>query len=87
MKVENLRAAILTVVVGAFASCLPAVGMAKPAPAPALFQVGAAAIDVTPTTPLYIGGYGNETLVSDSHDPLEVARLRRSPRATRRSPS
>ena len=43
----------------------------RPRP-PALFQVGTAVVDVTPTTPLYIGGYGNQTLVSAANDPLQV---------------
>jgi hypothetical protein len=54
------------------AGLLPATSSAKQSPTPALFQVGAAVVDVTPTTPLYIGGYGNETLVSITHDPLQV---------------
>lgn len=72
MTVPTRRAAIFAVAVGAFLSCLPSVSTAGQTPSPALFQVGAASVDVTPTTPLYIGGYGNETLVSQSHDPLEV---------------
>ncbi len=64
--------AILAVAFSLTMAWLPAVSSAKPTPPPALFRVGAAVVDVTPTTPLYIGGYGNQTLVSDSHDPLEV---------------
>ena len=48
------------------------IATAKQSAPPALFEVGAAVVDVTPTTPLYIGGYGKQTLVSVSHDPLEV---------------
>lgn len=72
MSILNRRTAPFAAAVGAIVSCLPAASMAKQAPAPAIFQVGAAKVDVTPTDPLYIGGYGNETLVSQSHDPLEV---------------
>jgi hypothetical protein len=73
MKLQAKHGAILATAVSTLISCLPAIGNAAPEPAPAaLFQVGAAVVDVTPTTPLYIGGYGNSTLVSASHDPLQV---------------
>jgi hypothetical protein len=72
MSLPSRRAATLAVAVGAFVSCLPSMSTASQAPVPTLFKVGAASVDVTPTTPLYIGGYGNSTLVSVSHDPLEV---------------
>lgn len=54
------------------AAVVPATSLAKTSVPPALFQVGSAVVDVTPTTPLYIGGYGSMTLVSSSHDPLQV---------------
>jgi hypothetical protein len=72
MTTRSRSVAILAVAFSSIIAWLPAVGSAKPTPPPALFRVGAAAVDVTPTTPLYIGGYGNQTLVSESHDPLEV---------------
>lgn len=72
MTVKNRRAAIFAAAVCAIASSLPSVSAAEQAPAAALFKVGAAVVDVTPTMPLYIGGYGNQTLVSATHDPLEV---------------
>jgi PKD repeat protein len=72
MRIPKRRAATFAAAVGTFVSCLPSVSTAGQAPAPALFKVGAATVDVTPQTPLYIGGYGNQTLVSKSHDPLEV---------------
>jgi hypothetical protein len=72
MKLQARRGAIFAIATSTLISCLPAIGNATQAPAPALFQVGAAVVDVTPTTPLYIGGYGNLTLVSASHDPLQV---------------
>lgn len=72
MNARLKRSAILAIAASTFVSCLPAASYAKKSPAPAIFQVGAASVDVTPTTPLYIGGYGNSTLVSDSHDPLQV---------------
>jgi len=66
------RTAILAVASTLFAAVLPATSFAKAPALPALFRVGAAVVDVTPTTPLYIGGYGSQTLVSESHDPLQV---------------
>jgi hypothetical protein len=72
MKFHVNRSAILASAFSALISCLPAVGNAEQGPEPALFRVGAAVVDVTPTTPLYIGGYGKQTLVSESHDALEV---------------
>jgi hypothetical protein len=72
MKLPTRRNAALAFALSTFASWLPAIGNAKQGPEPAAFQVGAAVVDVTPTTPLYIGGYGKQTLVSESHDPLEV---------------
>jgi len=72
MNMHAARTAVLSATFGIGAALLPQVGSAKQPLPPALFQVGAAVVDVTPTTPLYIGGYGNQTLVSASHDPLEV---------------
>ncbi|HET7202530.1 MAG TPA: PKD domain-containing protein [Steroidobacteraceae bacterium] len=72
MKLPTKRSAVLAIAFSTLMSCLPAIGNAKQRPEPALFQVGAAVVDVTPTTPLYIGGYGKQTLVSESHDALEV---------------
>jgi hypothetical protein len=71
MRVRSKRAAIAAVAATTAILFLP-IAQAKQAPPPALFKVGAASVDITPTTPLYIGGYGNSTLVSVAHDPLEV---------------
>src|SRR3954470_4497874 len=50
---------------------LPA-GAARAA-APALFDVGTAVVDITPTTPQYLGGYDRmDTPTADAHDPLQV---------------
>jgi hypothetical protein len=72
MKTRARGAAILAVAFSSMMAWLPAVGIAKQDAPPALFQVGTAVVDVTPTTPLYIGGYGNQTLISASNDPLQV---------------
>ena len=72
MKLHVKRIATCAIAFIALASFVPIIGNAKQGPEPAVFRVGAAAVDVTPTTPLYIGGYGKQTLVSESHDPLEV---------------
>ena len=72
MKFHTKRRANFGIACSALIACLPVIGNAEEAPAPALFRVGAAVVDVTPTTPLYIGGYGKQTLVSESHDPLQV---------------
>jgi hypothetical protein len=72
MKLTNRRSSVFAIAFSVLVSFLPAAGNARQGLEPALFQVGAAVVDVTPTTPLYIGGYGKQTLVSESHDPLEV---------------
>ena len=72
MKTRARGAAIVAVAFTSIIAGLPAVSAAKQATPPALFQVGAAVVDVTPTTPLYIGGYGNQNLVSAANDPLQV---------------
>src|SRR5918912_137662 len=39
----------------------------------AVFDVGTAVVDITPTTPQYLGGYDRmDTPTAAAHDPLEV---------------
>src|SRR3954468_24428326 len=53
------------------ASLLPAA--AAQAERPALFDVGTAVVDITPSAPQYLGGYDRmDTPTADAHDPLQV---------------
>jgi PKD repeat protein len=72
MSIRILRSAAMLAAAGLALAATPVPTYAKQTLPPAQFKVGAAAVDVTPTTPLYIGGYGNQTLVGNSHDALEV---------------
>lgn len=67
----------------AFALCAP-VGARAAAPGPVEFLVGTAVVDITPTTPQYLGGYGNmDAPTSTAADPLQVRAffVRRGPKA------
>jgi hypothetical protein len=72
MRICQLRSVAISTILGLAVVATPNRSFAEQGLPPAQFRVGAAAVDVTPTTPLYIGGYGKQTLVSESHDPLEV---------------
>ena len=65
------RLAALALVAAALA--LPAPASAAAGTAPALFDVGTAVVDISPTTPQYLGGYDHMDAGTDqTHDPLEV---------------
>src|SRR4051812_5900738 len=54
---------------------VPGPPAAKPAPKadPALFRVGTAVVDISPDTPMPVGGYGANYIVNNGvHDPLQV---------------
>src|SRR3954468_13046890 len=62
------RAALL-----ALSATLALCAGAQAATSPALFDVGTAVVDITPTTPQYLGGYDHmDTPTADAHDPLQV---------------
>jgi hypothetical protein len=59
------------VVLACAASLVPAA--AAHAARPALFDVGTAVVDITPSAPQYLGGYDQmDTPTADAHDPLQV---------------
>ena len=50
-----------------------AVPLGRPDAPPAVFDVGTAVVDITPTTPQYLGGFGQmDEPTADAHDPLQV---------------
>src|SRR4051795_7519188 len=56
----------------ACAFALLPVGAARAA-APSLFDVGTSVVDITPTTPQYLGGYDHmDKPTAEAHDPLQV---------------
>src|SRR3954465_12272384 len=62
---------ISAIAVACTLALLPA-GAARAA-APAIFDVGTAVVDITPTTPQYLGGYDHmDTPTPVAHDPLQV---------------
>ena len=64
------RRTVLSSALALAALALPARAHAAPVPT---FDVGTAVVDITPTTPQYLGGYGNmDHPTAVAHDPLEV---------------
>src|SRR3954454_5780390 len=62
------RAALL-----ALSATLALCAGAQAATSPARFDVGTAVVDITPTTPQYLGGYDRmEHPTAKAHDPLQV---------------
>src|SRR5437764_13818173 len=62
------RAALL-----ALSATLALCASAQAATSPAIFDVGTAVVDITPTAPQYLGGYDRmDTPTADAHDPLQV---------------
>ena len=67
------RSSVLALPLVLLVALLPSgAGAETPAP-PAQFNVGTSVVDITPTTPMYVGGYGNGAVVTGgAHDPLQV---------------
>src|SRR4051794_18694858 len=58
---------------GVVVSAVLALPTAANAATPARFQVGTSVVDITPTNPQYLGGYGQmDSPTGDAHDPLQV---------------
>ena len=67
------RLAGLTMTVVAACAALGAFSASAEAADPAVFDVGAASVNINPDTPQYISGYGYKGgPTTDVHDPLEV---------------